>query len=784
MPKKEVKKKSAAAGKASKAAKASSGAAEVELIISEKPNAAKRIAESLADSKPIKKAEKGVPYYEITHNKKDITVVSAVGHLYTVAEKKKSFTYPSFDLEWKPTCEVSKDAAFSKKYLDVIKKLSKTAKTFTVACDYDVEGEVIGLNCMKYACGQKDAHRMKFSTLTKEDLVEAYENAENTINWGLANAGETRHFLDWMYGINLSRALTLAIKSTGAFKILSSGRVQGPALKILYDKEKEIEAFKPTPYWQIILGIEKNHIKIEALHEKEKFQDHAEAKARFERSLWKPAHVKEVEKNERNISPPTPFDLGSLQTEAYKLFGIKPRDTLSTAQNLYTSGAISYPRTSSQKLPAKLGYQKILNGLAKSNEEYAKKASYLLKLPKLIPNEGKKDDPAHPAIYPTGLKPSKLSAYEAKIYDLIVKRFFATFGTPAVRESITLKIDVGGEIFTATGMRTKEKNWFDLYEPYAKFKEEEWPAFAQGEALKIFRLDMVEKQTQPPKRYTPASIINELEKRGLGTKATRAEIVESLYQRKYAFDDSIKVTLIGKQIVETLQKYCPDILDETLTKTFEDDMEKIMSHEKKEEEILSEARKVLTKILKDFKSKEKIIGEELKEANKETMDKESFIAKCPKCHEGNLRMMFSKKNRARFIACDRYPDCETTYNIPQSGGVKATDKTCPVCHHPVILMIYKRKRPQEICINKECPTKKEDTIEVKTHANEKGQAIVDARKCPKCGQDLILRSSIYGRFIGCSAYPKCRFTESLKKKEEKKEDKPVEPKAPAQTGSD
>ncbi|MFH0869454.1 MAG: toprim domain-containing protein, partial [archaeon] len=151
-----------------------------ELIISEKPNAAERIAAALADSKPIKKNDNKIPYYELTHNKKDIIVACAVGHLYTVAEKKKSFTYPSFDLQWTPTSDVSKEAAFSKKYLDLIKKLAKKAKSFTVACDYDVEGEVIGLNCIRLACGQKDAQRMKFSTLTKDDLIEAYEHKSKT----------------------------------------------------------------------------------------------------------------------------------------------------------------------------------------------------------------------------------------------------------------------------------------------------------------------------------------------------------------------------------------------------------------------------------------------------------------------------------------------------------------------------------------------------------------------------------------------------------------------------
>src|SRR3989344_4839119 len=223
-----------------------------ELIITEKPQAAKKIAEALADGKPLKDSEGGVPFYKVTHNNTDIVVGCAVGHLFTIAEEKKGkWTYPIFAVDWKPTSEVRKDAKFSAKYLNTLKKLAKEAKVFTVATDYDIEGEVIGWNVVRYVCKQKDARRMKFSTLTKDEIVRAYAQASKTLDWGQAYAGETRHFLDYYYGINLSRALSLAVKAAGTFKILSAGRVQGPALKIIVDKEKEIQAFQSEPYWQI-----------------------------------------------------------------------------------------------------------------------------------------------------------------------------------------------------------------------------------------------------------------------------------------------------------------------------------------------------------------------------------------------------------------------------------------------------------------------------------------------------------------------------------------------------
>jgi len=244
-----------------------------ELIITEKPNAAKKIAEALADGKPVKKVENKVAYYDITHNGKDILVGCAVGHLYGVAEKNKGkWSYPIFDTEWVPSAQVNKGAAFTTKYLNVLKKLGKQAKTFTVATDYDIEGEVIGYNVLKHACKQNDANRMKYSTLTTDELIESYEKKQKTLDWGQLKAGLTRHEMDWLYGINLSRALTLSIKkATNQFKLLSSGRVQGPSLKILVDKENEIAAFVAKPYWELHLFTKPENTELDALHIEDKF---------------------------------------------------------------------------------------------------------------------------------------------------------------------------------------------------------------------------------------------------------------------------------------------------------------------------------------------------------------------------------------------------------------------------------------------------------------------------------------------------------------------------------
>ncbi|PIN80018.1 DNA topoisomerase I [Candidatus Woesearchaeota archaeon CG10_big_fil_rev_8_21_14_0_10_32_9] len=728
-----------------------------ELIITEKPSAAKKIAEALSSGKPIQETVDGVTIYDVTFEGKDIKIVSAVGHLFTVAEKVKSFKYPSFDIHWAPLFEVDKKAAFSKKYYNAIKKVAKKSTSFTVACDYDIEGEVIGLNVIKYICGQKDASRMKVSTLVKEDVIEAYKHKQKTLDWGQAFAGEARHFLDWMYGINLSRALTLAVKKAGSFKILSSGRVQGPALKIIVDKEKEIKAFKPEPYWQITLKALKDKKVIEAVHEKDKIWKKPDAENIYAKIKdEKTVKVDEITRKKFKQAPPNPFDLGALQAESYKVFGMAPKKTLQIAQSLYLQGLTSYPRTSSQQLPANLGFKKILEGLKKV-PEYKENANYLLGLKTLKPNEGKKTDPAHPAIYPTGLIGKIDEPDEKKVYDLIVKRFMATFGEDAVRETATIKLNVKEEIFNAKGTITTEKGWHTLYEPYVKLSEDEVPDLKKGEALKTKKIDLLSKQTLPPKRYTPASIIAELEKRGLGTKATRADIVESLYDRGYINDKSIEATDLGIRIDAILEKHCPEITDEEFTRKIEDEMEKIRENKIKPEQVIAHAKIDLTKVLDKIKKQEQEIGLELIEANKETRDALNALGPCPVCKEGVV--MIRRGKFGMFAACNRYPDCKTTYNLPKNALVKPADKISPK-GYPMILVIRKGKQPSELSLNPE---------ENNANVSEEHKNQMDSMKngklekaCPQCGSPLTVRSSIYGEFIACTNYPKCKYTENNK----------------------
>ncbi len=666
------------------------GRSDAILIVTEKPQAAQKIAFALGN--PRKFFEKKVSYYELERNGKKIFVASAVGHLFNLTYVKGQKGWPVFKLEWQPSF-LTKRIAYTKTYYDVLKKLSKRSNEVVIGTDYDIEGELIGWNVLRFICGRETARRMKYSTLTKAELEKSYDSSMPELDWGQAYAGETRHILDWLYGINLSRALMSAIKTASSFKILSIGRVQGPALKIIVEREREINNFKSEPYWQVFAisdGTEFKHPKdIFDKKELEKFKDIKEADA-------------ETTKKEERIMPPHPFDLTTLQREAYRYHGIAPSQTLSIAQKLYLDGLISYPRTSSQKIPSSIEPKKILKALEKNFPRECKIAT------RSIPVEGKKSDPAHPSIFPTG-EFGALSGNDQKLYNLIVKRFISVFSPDAVTANKRVKLtDVKDKdiTFTASGLKVLEKGWTDVYP--TSLEEKEIRDF--NGRVKIDEIKFVEKETQPPKRFTPASLITLLEKKNLGTKTTRSSIIETLFDRGYLDGKSIKATPLGMKLIEALEKYSPIIIDENLTRKMEDEMEVILltKHEElkgKEKEVISKVERIIVDISKEFKSKEVEIGKELLEgiqdARKEEYENNMLVA-CPTCKEGTLRILYSKKTKRYFAACSAYPKCTQTYSLPPNSLIKKSDKECPSCHFTKLLAIRKGKRPWEFCFNPEC----------------------------------------------------------------------------------
>ena len=666
-----------------------------ELVITEKPQAAMKLADALGKSS--KKNLHGIPYYEVDRDGNKIVVACAVGHLFTLIQTQRGSGFPVFDIQWVPNF-LARKKDFTKRYYDALLSFAKNAGSVTVATDYDIEGEVIGFNVVRFICGQKDANRMKFSTLTKNELNSAYEAKSPKINWGQAIAGETRHYLDWFYGINLSRALMSAIKEAGRFKIMSIGRVQGPALNLIVEKERKIQEFKSKKYWQVFIKITDGKDEVELKHNKDLFDKKEFGK--FNNLVGKIAIANTVKKEEV-LSPNPPFNLTTLQMESYRLYGITPTRALQIAQSLYLAGLISYPRTSSQKLPDSIGYQDILKKLSK---QY--KAEKLIVREK--PIEGNKTDPAHPSIYPTG-EFAELSGEEEKIYNLIAKRFLCLFCEDAIIDNKTITAKYNNLSFSAKGSEVRKKAWLEMY-PY-KIKETELPDI-EGE-VRIIDSRTEEKETQPPKRYSPASIVSELEKRNLGTKATRAAILETLYDRGYIKEKSIEATPLGISLINTLEKYSPIIIDEELTRNFEKEMDFILESkkdfEKQEQKIVESAKGTITKIAKDFEKNKKDIGNELAVAETKVWESEKEANKlnvCPKCKKGTLSIMYSRKTKRSFVACNAYPECKNTYSLPPNGVIKKTEKICEDCGFPLLMRLSKGKRPWTFCFNPECESNK------------------------------------------------------------------------------
>jgi len=291
---------------------------------------------------------------------------------------------------------------------------------------------------------------------------------------------------------------------------------------------------------------------------------------------------------------------------------------------------------------------------------------------------------------------------------LIVKRFLSLFCEDAIVASKTIKVNVENLIFATKGNSIVKKAWMEIYP--SKLKEIEIPD-VEGE-VEIMNSRTEEKQTQPPKRYSQASIISELEKRNLGTKATRAAILDTLYDRGYVKEKSIEATPLGISLINTLEKYSPIIVDQKLTRKFEEEMEEITNakkdFEKKEEKVIDEAKEAITKISEEFKQKQKQIGTELVNANLQQREQEkiqNMLHQCPKCQTGTLCITYSKKNRKFFVACDAYPNCKNTYSLPP-GTIKKTDKKCEHCGFPILMSLRYGKKPWFFCFNNECESNK------------------------------------------------------------------------------
>ena len=683
------------------------------LIITEKPDAASRIASALdAEGKAEKNVDNGVPYY-IAKRNGDIVVVPALGHLYTVAGKKRGERgYPIFDFRWVPRYLAERGAKRIRTWLNVISKLAENADKLIDACDYDIEGSIIGYCILKYACGGKEntAQRMKYSTLTKEELEKSYMEPLSKLDFALIEAGLTRHEVDWLYGINLSRALTTAAKNySGKYATLSTGRVQGPMLKFLETRERTIKCFVPTPYWNIKAKVKINRAILEAEYKKNPVETKVEAEALVDSCKGKDGETENIEVKKFQQKPPLPFDLGSLQSEAYRLFRYTPMRTLNIAQSLYLDALISYPRTSSQELPTTIGYQAILKKLGRTRE-YTALTYELLSKPGLKPTEGRRKDPAHPACYPTGNLPDRsLNSAERNIWDLVVRRFMSVFGEPAILQSIKATLSINGNLFQLNGRRILEEGWRRFYKPYVESANVILPPMEEGKKVSVEQVVLEDKFTTPPSRYNPSSLLRRMENEEIGTKSTRAGIIQTLNNRKYIREERIVVTELGFEVLDVLKKYCSTVVSIELTRKLEERMNEIQQGKETRENVLRDAIDILKPATEQLKENEQAIGSRLSQALMKARLEERVIGACPVCKNGKLVILRSRKSGKRFIGCTNYFEgtCKTSFSLPQKGLAKPAGSVCKSCGWSTVRIWIKRRRPWNLCFNPECKLKVE-----------------------------------------------------------------------------
>lgn len=683
------------------------------LVICEKPLAAKRISQVLGSKKMIKReAAPGVVIFEIiTNNDQRFIVCSALGHLYNLFPiEKNRKKYPIYEVRWSPRHSATvREKRRVMQTLKLIANISKGASGFIHACDYDLEGELIGYNILQYACDNKYevSKRAKFSSLTDSEISQSFNNLKET-NIRIADAGKARHLIDFIFGINLSRALVNCLNvsnKNNRYHNLTIGRVQGPTLGFIVNREIKIRNYIPDPIWYVTGKFEKggSFFKANLISVVHKSSEIEKILTSCQNET---ALINEIVRRKKKINPPTPFNISNLQKEAYRIFKISPVITLSIVESLYLAALISYPRTSSQKLPPSIGYKQILEQLCINYvTKYENIIKDLLRRKFLVPYQGDEEDPAHPAIYPTGVKQKKLSILQQRILDLIIKRFLSTFGNIAVIKYSEVSVNVNGYQFIAKGNKILNDGWIPIYEPYFSINDFNLPDLTIGERVKVNEVTAMEDFTRPPARYNEASLLDKMESEGIGTKSTRAGITNLLIKRKYITQDKIGIepTELGFTIFNTMKKFVSEIVSTKLTNFLESSIKGIEKGELNITDVRKYLEKSLESPLNKIKTNEWAIGDEIKNVltNSESGMR---IGKCPKCQFGEMILIKSSKSNKRFIVCSQYrvTGCNAIASVPQIGFIKKSNTICS-CGWPILRIVFARKKLWRICVNRACP---------------------------------------------------------------------------------
>ncbi|MHB8780456.1 MAG: DNA topoisomerase I [Candidatus Geothermincolia bacterium] len=669
----------------------------MKLIVTEKNITARRIATILSGGKFTEEGGSRNPVYGFAYDGDDVRCIGLKGHVLKVDFPERYQQWQDVDPAELVHAEIVK-SPIQKTLLAAVTKLGREAETVIIATDFDREGELIGvdvINQVRAVNPDVAIRRARFSALTPSEINQAFAELDEPY-YDLAAAGEARQDIDLVWGASLTRFISLASTRLGR-QFLSVGRVQSPTLALIVDREKDRKAFVPESFWTIRITCEAKGESFQAGHKRERFKEEAEAQEAF-RKLGSSGTVTAVSQTERKTEPPIPFNTTGLLAAAGSI-GFTPAGAMRVAESLYMNGYISYPRVDNTVYPESMDLRELLSDLSGS-PELGGLCRELLSREKLVPTRGKKQSTDHPPIHPTAaVAQDKLAPQDWKLYELVFRRFLATLATPSATLSMRVDMDVSGEPFFSRGTRVLEEGWMKFY-PYGRKKDMLLPELVAGDAVSVQDPELTQGETQPPARYSQSKLIEKMEEIGLGTKSTRHSIIEGLYERSYIFGDPITPSETGIAVTEALRKFAGLIVSPEMTAHLEEDMDAIADGRDKPGEVVERSREVLTGVFKTLNERRDQVAEEIRNGIRE----DKIVGACPNCGE-NLRIVRSKKTKKRFVGCSNYPDCTTTYPLPQVGGILATNETCPECGSPRIKIITKGKRPWQLCLDSNCPTK-------------------------------------------------------------------------------
>ncbi len=675
---------------------------------------------------------------------KNYEVIASKGHVRDLS--KFALGIKIDETGFTPNYVVDKD---HKELVKQIIELSKKASTTYIATDEDREGEAIGYHVACLIGGKLESYpRIVFHEITQNAILNALKTPRQ-IDMSKVNAQQARRFLDRIVGFKLSSLISSKIT-----KGLSAGRVQSAALKLVIDREREIKAFKPLTYFTLdayfephleaqLISYKGNKLKAQELIDKKKAQ---EIKNELEKESYTISSI--IKKSKKSPTPP-PFMTSTLQQSASSLLGFSPTKTMSIAQKLYEGvttpqgvmGVITYMRTDSLNI-AKEALEEARNKILK---DYGK--DYLPPKAKVYSSKNKNAQEAHEAIRPTSivLEPNALKDYlkpeELKLYTLIYKRFLASQMQDALFESQSVVVACEKGEFKANGRKL-------LFDGYYKIlgnddKDKLLPNLKENDPIKLEKLESNAHVTEPPARYSEASLIKVLESLGIGRPSTYAPTISLLQHRDYIKVEKKQISALESafKVIEILEKHFEEIVDSKFSASLEEELDNIAQNKADYQQVLKDFYYPFMDKIEA--GKKNIISQKVHEKTGQS---------CPKCG-GEL----VKKNSryGEFIACNNYPKCKYVKQT-ENANDGSKQESCEKCGGEMVQK-FSRNGAFLACNNyPECKNTK--SLKNTPNANE----IIEGVKCPECGGDIALKKSKKGSFYGCNNYPKCRFLSNHK----------------------